>query len=102
VTVYSTRFYGGRPATSPLALYSVPAGYVAVVRSVQMLVTTSGLTLSVSSSATGASIAWALSAAPIQYFNFDVRAVVQAGETINAGGGNGSHQLYISGYLLST
>jgi hypothetical protein len=99
--IYSTRFYGGRPASSPLVLYTVPSGYVAVVRSVQLWVLTSGISVQLAIVATGSTIVQRLSASATDFTTYDLRAVLNVGESLEFVGGNGAHQVTVSGYLLT-
>lgn len=100
--VYSTRF-AAVVISGALNLYTVPAGYIAVVRSVDFL-------------ATGASpgiFAWGLAAGGIYFagatglttdnaYHWEGRQVFNAGDTIKAITATITGQLAVSGYLLTT
>lgn len=104
MAVYSTRFYAGEPpAGANTTLYTVPSGYLIIVRCIdavgaipgtagqcQILIGGKGFIFSGNYTTT------------VQYLHWEGRQVLYAGETLNANLVSVASYLVISGYLLQT
>lgn len=103
--IYSTRFYNG-PATNGQTLYTVPAGFVVVVRDLEVYNFSSSaivqvqVQLGVSGSTSGV-LAFVNNVASQVCAQWKGRAVVNAGESLVAFSTGSSFSMLVSGYLLS-
>jgi len=101
-TIYSTRFAIGAVTAAVANVYTVPAGFVAVVRCLSLVVNVTGATANVRTTAGAGQIFAFTSTVPGQWAGWDGRQVVNAGETITVTASTGSTcDYFISGYLLS-
>lgn len=102
---YSTRFYAGNIATGSPVLYTVPAGYVAVLRDGRFYASVSGdVEFAIEASIPGplnVIILFNNSFAPGATMSFEGRVVLNAGDSL-VGVTTGDYVIAIlSGYLLS-
>jgi hypothetical protein len=100
--VYSTRFMAGVPSGTPL-LYTVPAGYKAVVRNIDIWQPITAVTNLVEVAVFGLAIFYvAYASATVQTADhWDGRQVLNAGDTLYASSNYALANLMASGYLLS-
>lgn len=103
---YSTRFFAGTPAAGDELVYTVPAGYVAVVRDIELLqgyadTQTVYVILSVPGPLT-VGFAGSSALASLEFLHWSGRVVANAGDELYVFTNDGEVQVTISGYLLSS
>jgi hypothetical protein len=101
LTVYSTRFISGTSTPSTGLSYTVPGGYVAVIRDVAMLPIASGLTAAAVGVSGGAFFWKVVTGTNGVSQQWQGRQVLNAGETLIADVAGASAEYMISGYLLA-
>jgi hypothetical protein len=99
-TIYSIRMADLTLTAASATPYTVPSGFVAVVRSIQVLSIGSGATGEVLRSGGIGAMAWFTSTLTAQFFPFDVRAVLNAGESLECLVTTGTARFFVSGYQL--
>jgi hypothetical protein len=102
--VYTVRFLAARPisvATADAARFTVPAGKVAIVRSVAIFTDTPGcLLFGIAQPFDWAHFVSSQSAAQYTVVNWEGRHVVRAGEQMGCQWLSGAQRVVASGYLL--
>lgn len=99
--VYSTRFIGVSLGTGTTATYTVPTGYVAVIRDISATATTTGST-NAEVFVNGAFTIW--NSGPITNGSTLVwsgRQVLNAGDVLSVHAVGATTQFMVSGYLLT-
>lgn len=100
VAVYSTRFIGQQVATSTPITYTVPTGFVAVVRSISVAPTATGLT-EAQVSLSSAAILFVVASGTLHVSqHWDGRQVLNAGEVLQCTCAGSNCFFMVSGYLL--
>lgn len=99
-SIYSVRFADSVVTSATVIPYTVPAGFVAVVRSISILTIGSGTTAEVQRSGGIGAFAWCTSTLTAQYFPFDMRQVLNAGESLELIVTTGTARFLVSGYQL--
>lgn len=99
-TIYSTRFCDVTISAGTTPLYTVPTGFVAVIREVLLLIADSGARAQLIRSGGGANIILHTAAAANEYTQWDMRAVLNAGDVLDGAIVTGTAGFFISGYLL--
>lgn len=99
-TIYSTRFVAGSFANGA-TLYTVPASNVAVIRTVTMVILTSGAAGGLVISGPGSFITHQVASTAGQCFIDNMRQVLNAADVLLASSSSGNIVLTVSGYLLS-
>lgn len=100
--VYSTQFASGvQTGAGSGTLFTVPSGYLVVVRSIQIFQYTGTAETFQIADGSGVSIATAISPGAPWQLDWDGRAVLNAGETIEFSTGGGGWTYRVSGYLLT-
>lgn len=101
---YSTQFFLGTVDTVGQLLYTVPEGFVAVVRDVEVLhVSSDSGTFSIYDQSPGPAAAtfWFVSVDDLTWAQWRGRAVLNPGDELSASvSDGGSYQAFVSGYLL--
>lgn len=101
--VYSTQFVAHAQFGAGSGVgYTVPAGFVAVVRSVQLAEFSGTASGCVLEDASGVQMANAQSGTSGFFQNSSLRAVLNAGDEIKYSVSGGDWTIRVSGYLLST
>jgi len=99
-TVYSHRFVAGQYPAGSQAIYTVPAGLVAVIKDIVVSVTGSGLT-TFQLWVPGAPLLQLVSLAPNAYNHWNGHQVASEGEALQLITSGGPVLLSVSGFLLS-
>lgn len=102
MTVYSTRFIGLAVTAGESAYYTVPEGYVAVVRDISILPTASGLTSAQVAINGVTRFFQVVSATSGVSLHQEMRAVLNPGEELVFDCAGANCYVCISGYLLSS
>lgn len=101
--VYSTRFVGQAVETTGLTdLYTVPTGYVAVVRTIRLCPTTAGTTDCLLQTTTPFVLASAINQPQYTTWSDEGRHVLNAGEVLAIEVLSGTWLVEVSGYLLTS
>jgi hypothetical protein len=102
---YSKQLFLGSVDTVGQVLYTVPAGYITVVRDIEVLhVSSDSGTFSIYDQGPGSSAAtiWFVGVADLAWAQWKGRAVMNAGDQLIASVSDaGTYQAIVSGYLLS-
>jgi hypothetical protein len=99
-TIYSIRMAEASVASTSVTPYTVPAGFVAVVVSINCLFVGSGAVGSVLRSGGVANIFYHKSTAADEFAQWAGRAVLNAGESLELSTTGGTVQFFVSGYQL--
>jgi len=101
-SIYSTKLAEGlQAAGSNSDVYTVPSGYVAVIRSIQLYVVSAGAATAIVAHKSVSFIACVNTTAAFQGEDFEMRAVLDAGDIINVTASGVEFSYLISGYLLT-
>lgn len=100
-TIYSVRFIADSSAGSPVS-YTVPDGYVAVLRSVNTVLSSSGSFANLQISNLGVYVCFFAATAADEFFSWDGRQVLQEGDVLESYVSSAGSTQLVSGYLLST
>lgn len=105
-SVYSTRFYIGAAPSSQSTVYTVPAGFTAVIRDLEAFATSAitdpvYLVVQEGSGPVAAVIADVGTLGALQFGHWEGRAVMVAGDELIIAGYGSDLLLCVSGYLLS-
>lgn len=106
MSVYSTQFFCGIIPSSNLNLYTVPSGFVVVLRSIELAdrsgTNNNNVTIfAVAGSTVIGVVTASVFTAAYQSIHWDGRAVLNAGQGFGAGV-SVSCGIFVSGYLLTT
>lgn len=100
-SIYSTRFIGVQVVAGTPVTYTVPAGNVAVVRSISCTPLSSGLTAAYVAIASAAYIWHVATGTTLVSLDWEGRQVLNAGEGIQAVCTGANCSFVVSGYLLT-
>lgn len=102
-TIYSTQFAAGTVTGAGSSVYSVPVGYIAVVRCITLMNSAGGAMVGYVSPDTAGWLASLISSTQYESETTDMRQVLNHGDGLYVGlVGAGTMRYAISGYLLST